>query len=849
MYPKKRKTRTSLLALAFMLLVIPTQSVFAAASNPFPATQSVSSEIEFALTATATGWLRFGDLLFRTESNGTEWQDVTPTLTPDEALVDAYFMNSRHAFALTVSANSERWQLNLLETDDFGFSWQVQPVTLPKPAVDFLNVPFGGAFLQWQNDENGWILIKQATSSNFSLGILLKTNDNGQTRKVSEPPAAEEFVFLDGRLGFMRDPVDPTRLYQTQDGGISWQSIQPQAANSAVGELQRVGLPTKWQDGELLFPAWVKGEDSKSEMIFLSAQHDLQSMADETVRMEAAGGINPQSWQESFGSDLAFMHLSGFDGKSLWLGLSGSACEEDPFADESDSPLGILTCENEFALLSSVDGDEHWEVINLPSEALPATVGSIQEGVFQNMLDIDQRLNTVQWVQIYQGQGFDACEIPTLSKLRAWFDGSPYQSVNLYIGGFSRACDNDALTAAYLQQMFNQGWRFIPTWVGPQAPCTTFKNRFPWDPEDAYDQGVENANQARATLLALGLTNPDGTGSIVYDDLEYFTYSDDCSDAARAFVQGWTDRLQQLGIISGLYATSRNLDQNQIYTLQPPPSTAWIAEWYKPPGYRPDVTVWDVDWLDDIYWSHHQRVYQYSGGHNETWSGVTINVDSNVLDGLVAAPYGADLTAPVTSYSKSGTIGISPWYKTPVTVTLTATDNSVGVKNTYYRINAGSWQTYTTPFAVSGSGQMTIDYRSVDFNDNWEAMKTASFNVDSEPPVNPQVTNPGCQAWNGVPQPWCNDPWFTWAGAYDLGVGLNPSDTYEVYWGTDYRATSGTRTSAAHLNPLAIPTGVPYYLRIRTQDKHGLWSAWQTIYTLIYDYRFTHQVWLPRVAK
>ena len=144
---------------------------------------------------------------------------------------------------------------------------------------------------------------------------------------------------------------------------------------------------------------------------------------------------------------------------------------------------------------------------------------------------------------------------------------------------------------------------------------------------------------------------------------------------------------------------------------------------------------------------------------------------------------------------------------------------------------------------------MTIDYRSVDFNDNWEAMKTASFNVDSEPPVNPQVTNPGCQAWNGVPQPWCNDPWFTWAGAYDLGVGLNPSDTYEVYWGTDYRATSGTRTSAAQLNPLAIPTGVPYYLRIRTQDKHGLWSAWQTIYTLIYDYRFTHQVWLPRVAK
>jgi hypothetical protein len=307
--------------------------------------------------------------------------------------------------------------------------------------------------------------------------------------------------------------------------------------------------------------------------------------------------------------------------------------------------------------------------------------------------------------------------------------------------------------------------------------------------------------------------------------------------------------LQELGIISGLYASSKNLDQNQIYNLQPPPYAAWIAEWYRDPGYRPDVTVWDVDWLDDMYWSHHQRVYQYSGSHDETWGGVTINVDSNVLDGLVAAPYGADLIPPVTTYSESGTIGISPWYKTPVTVTLTATDNSIGVKHTYYRANQGNWNVYTGPVVVNWSGLVTIDYVSVDRVNNWEAMKSASFYVDSQPPVNPVVTNPGCQAWNGVPQAWCNDPWFTWAGAYDLGVGLNPTDTYEFYWGTNKNATSGTRTTATQYNPPATPSGVPYYLRIRTQDRHGLWSSWQTIYTFIYDYRFTHQLWLPKVAK
>lgn len=847
MYPKKQKIRTSLLVLAFVLLGVPVQPVFADANNPFPATQSVSSEIEFALTGTATGWLRSGDLLFRTESNGTEWQDVTPALNPGEVLVDAYFMNSSRAFALTVSANSERWQLNLLKTNDFGFSWQAQAVTLPKTEGDFLKVPFGNAFLQWQNDKNGWILIKQATSSNFSLGIMLITNDSGRSWAVSKPPAAEEFVFLDEKLGFMRDPVNPTRLYQTKDSGKNWQGFQPLIEQTAGIELQRVGLPTKWQGGEVVIPAWIKGKETESEFDFLRLQDGAPSQTGETFWMKDPGVINPQSWQEPFGSAPAFTQLSSFDGENFWLGLTDGSCKQDTLADEASLPPSTLTCETKHLLLSSQDGGEHWEVINLPYEAFLATLSSSQEVMFQNMLDIDQELNTSQWVQIYQGQGFDACEIPSLSNLQAWYNGSPYKAVNLYIGGVSRACDNDALNAAYVQQMFNQGWRFIPTWVGPQAPCTGFVNRFSYDTATAYAQGVDNANQARDTLLELGLTNPDGTGSIVYYDLEYFTYSTACSAAARAFVQGWIDRLQQLGIISGLYASSRNLDLNQIYTLQPPPNVVWIAEWYTTPGYRPDVTVWDVDWLEDIYWSNHQRVYQYSGDHNETWAGVTINIDNNVLDGIVAVP--SDSTAPVTNYEESGTMGISPWYKTEVTVNLTATDNLVGVKNTYYKINAGNWQTYTTPFALSGSGEMTIDYRSVDLNDNWETMKTASFYVDSEPPINPQVTNPGCQAWNGVPQAWCNDPNFTWAGAYDPGVGLNPSETYEVYWGTDYGAASGTRTSATQLNPPAIPTGVPYYLRIRTQDKHGLWSAWQTIYTLIYDYRFTHQVWLPEVAK
>lgn len=843
----RSNNRTSLLVLLLILIAVIVQPAMGSDNSPIQTNDHFSTDIEFALTSVATGWLRSGDHIFRTESNGIEWQNVTPALKQNESQLDVAFLDSNHALALIVSINDEQWQLKLLRTADAGLTWQAQSVILPSQASYFEDVPFGNAFVQWQANGNGWVLIKQATSSNFSIGVLLKTSDGGLTWQSFEPPAAEEFVFIDENIGFMHDPVNPIRLYQTQDGGKSWQGFTPLTAQASEVELLRVDLPTKWQGGEVLIPAWISGKAAEPEFVFLRSQGGTLAQVTESAWSKEPDAINPQSWQESFGSTLAFTQLSSFDGESFWLGLTGGSCKQEPVVDEVELTQSALTCENKVLLLSSQDGGEHWDALNLPSDGVAVVESNFQVGTFQSLTGEDQWDSTIQSIQTFAGQGIDVCEIPSLANLQAWYSASPYKAVNLYIGGISRYCSNSALTAAYVQQMFNQGWRFIPTWVGPQAPCTGFGNKFSYDPATAYTQGVDNANQAAAKLLQLGLTNPDGRGSVVYYDLEYFYYDSVCSAAARSFVQGWTNRLLELSIYPGLYATSTNLRDNKFFNLQPPPSVVWIAEWYAVPGYRPDVTVFDVDHLPDNYWANHQRVYQYSGDHNETWGGVTINIDSNVLDGVVAAPY--DITPPVTTYAVAGTIGISPWYKTAVVVTLTATDNKVGVKNTYYRINAGSWQTYSAPFSVSGSGKMTIEYRSVDLNDNWEVIKTAEFYVDNQPPVNPRVTNPGCQAWNGVPQAYCNDPSFTWAGAYDLGVGLNPTETYEFNWGTDPNAASGTRTTATQFNPPPIPTCVPYYLRIRTQDKHGLWSSWQTIFTLIYDPTFTHQLWLPVVAK
>ncbi|MGB9521164.1 MAG: hypothetical protein ACPL6F_00265, partial [Anaerolineales bacterium] len=51
--------------------------------------------------------------------------------------------------------------------------------------------------------------------------------------------------------------------------------------------------------------------------------------------------------------------------------------------------------------------------------------------------------------------------------------------------------------------------------------------------------------------------------------------------------------------------------------------------------YNPEATVWNVYRLSNDVWNQHQRIRQYAGGHYETWGSVKLNIDSNVLDGIL----------------------------------------------------------------------------------------------------------------------------------------------------------------------------------------------------------------------
>ncbi|HEV2859976.1 MAG TPA: PQQ-binding-like beta-propeller repeat protein [Pyrinomonadaceae bacterium] len=94
-----------------------------------------------------------------------------------------------------------------------------------------------------------------------------------------------------------------------------------------------------------------------------------------------------------------------------------------------------------------------------------------------------------------------------------------------------------------------------------------------------------------------------------------------------------------------------------------------------------------------------------------------------------------DGTAPQTQASAAGPLGDNGWYKGPVQVTLSASDNLTNVSGTYFTVDGGATQTYGGPFTVSGNGVHTVNLWSKDGAGNAGAPQTLTLGIDSGVPV------------------------------------------------------------------------------------------------------------------
>ncbi len=296
----------------------------------------------------------------------------------------------------------------------------------------------------------------------------------------------------------------------------------------------------------------------------------------------------------------------------------------------------------------------------------------------------------------FTGMAFDTCGAPSTSAMTAWL-ASPYRAAGIYIGGSMRACGDGNLSASWVSHVRAQGWGLLPLYVGVQAPCVGQSGLAKISASRAAAQGTSSADDAVSRAKFFGL----GAGTPVYYDMEAYNPSaSGCSHTVMTFLSAWTAELHKRGYKSGAYGSTGSLMVDLAKSVGTSgfvaPDDVWFAHWNQ---LQTSSDAGSYPKFSDSYWSAHQRVHQYSGGANQSWGGVTMNIDANWVDGVVAGTpvpvnYGPNVLGPGSNGFRF-TGSMSYWHS----------GGSAGVKRLAYwtssngstEANGATWSAHLAP--------------------------------------------------------------------------------------------------------------------------------------------------------
>ncbi|MEU4499018.1 glycoside hydrolase domain-containing protein [Streptomyces sp. NPDC023998] len=300
----------------------------------------------------------------------------------------------------------------------------------------------------------------------------------------------------------------------------------------------------------------------------------------------------------------------------------------------------------------------------------------------------------------YSGLAFDTCTAPPLTAIQAW-GASPYRAIGVYIGGVNRTCAQPQLTASWVASVSALKWRLLPIYKGLQPPCggRPTDAKISTVPATARSQGTAAAADAIAKAKALGMQ----PGSAFYNDIENYSQTDvTCKIAVLSYASAWTKELHRLGYVSGVYMNlnqgAKQLSDAYTSTTYARPDALWIARY----DGVDSLTGWTN--IADAKWAVTQRAKQFKGDHNETYGGVTINIDTDRLNAPVATvAYTHTVTSSTTLNARTGPSTVYPVAKSyapgaALKVVCQAPGSTVGTTRVWDKLSDG---TYVTDYYVS----------------------------------------------------------------------------------------------------------------------------------------------------
>ncbi len=158
----------------------------------------------------------------------------------------------------------------------------------------------------------------------------------------------------------------------------------------------------------------------------------------------------------------------------------------------------------------------------------------------------------------------------------------------------------------------------------------------------------------------------------------------------------------------------------------------------------------------------------------------TVTAKADDLAGNVSAvisqSVAIDRAPPTLALHYSASRQASGWFYEPVTVTVTATDNTSGLDKVIYAVDDMAWQKGKT-IVFNQDGKHTLRVRSIDMAGNYRDSGPIDVCLDSQPPTTTYIVD-------GVPG---NEPWYRSA----VSVTLVAKDDGSGIAGTFYRVDQG----------------------------------------------------------
>ncbi|WNR42939.1 OmpL47-type beta-barrel domain-containing protein [Paenibacillus roseipurpureus] len=200
------------------------------------------------------------------------------------------------------------------------------------------------------------------------------------------------------------------------------------------------------------------------------------------------------------------------------------------------------------------------------------------------------------------------------------------------------------------------------------------------------------------------------------------------------------------------------------------------------------------------------RIY----GHGNTLSAWNNVREVRVLEGDVQPPVTVATINPAQPDGQNG------WYRTPVSIDLSAVDSVSGVAGTEYTLNGGAtWTPYAGTIVIGQEGQTTVGYRSTDIAGNQEATRSVNVSVDSTAPSTTAAVTSTQGGGNG----WYSHPVTVMLNAVDSGSSVAQT-VYSLDGGTHWNVYTGT---------FQVSQDGSYTIQYRSKDKAGNEESVKTI--------------------